>query len=223
MTSFHSLLSSARFCLQAADYSTYHNTMGRRSTLMGGGGGGAPYTHMSKYSYPTDMSLSSHYGYTSWGLWRDNRNLSSPMYGKKQKNFRSVSVLLLSAAFIVVLAILCVVGLAFYLSAFKSDLSECEYHFPYIFCSIFILHRYSKRRPPPLGETWQGFFSCRRKLILLQLQCSSSWFPHTETFKNGTPTIGARYENYFRQRQKICLGYWREQRVESFSSRKFRM
>ncbi|XP_053692046.1 mucin-5AC [Sabethes cyaneus] len=108
----------------AADYSTYHNTMGRRSTLMGGGGGGAPYTHMSKYSYPTDMSLSSHYGYTSWGLWRDNRNLSSSMYGKKQKNFRSVSVLLLSAAFIVVLAILCVVGLAFYLSAFKSDLSE---------------------------------------------------------------------------------------------------
>ncbi|XP_055547723.1 mucin-2 [Wyeomyia smithii] len=105
----------------AADYSTYHNTMGRRSTLMGGG---APYTHMNKYSYPTDMSLSSHYGYTSWGLWRDNRNLSSSMYGKKQKNFRSVSVLLLSAAFIVVLAILCVVGLAFYLSAFKSDLSE---------------------------------------------------------------------------------------------------
>ncbi|XP_058814569.1 mucin-2 [Topomyia yanbarensis] len=114
----------------AAEYS-YHNTMGRRSTLIGGGvgggggGGGAPYTHMSKYSYPTDMSLSSHYGYTSWGLWRgDNRNLSSSMYGKKQKNFRSVPVLLLSVAFIVVLAILCVAGLAFYLSAFKTDLSD---------------------------------------------------------------------------------------------------
>ncbi|XP_062706183.1 mucin-5AC [Aedes albopictus] len=117
----------------AADYSSYQNTLGRRSTLMGmagvvggggGGGGGAPYTHMSKYSYPTDVSLSSHYGYTSWGLWRDTRNLSSSMYGKKQKNFRSVSILLMSAAFIVVLAVLCVAALAFYFSAFKADLSD---------------------------------------------------------------------------------------------------
>ncbi|KAL9701330.1 hypothetical protein quinque_004771 [Culex quinquefasciatus] len=124
----------------AADYSSYQNTLGRRSIIggglgsviggHGGGGGGAgtaPYTHMSKYSYPTDVSLSSHYGYTSWGLWRDSRNLSSSMYGKKQqqqKNFRSVSILLMTAAFLVVLAVLCVVGLAFYFSAFKGDLSE---------------------------------------------------------------------------------------------------
>uniref|UniRef100_A0A182K7I4 SEA domain-containing protein n=1 Tax=Anopheles christyi TaxID=43041 RepID=A0A182K7I4_9DIPT len=79
---------------------------------------------MSKYSYPTDVSLSSHYGYTSWGLWRDSRNLSSSLYAKKQKNIKSFSIILMSAAFIVVLAVLCVAGLAFYFSTFKADLSE---------------------------------------------------------------------------------------------------
>uniref|UniRef100_A0A182YFS9 Uncharacterized protein n=1 Tax=Anopheles stephensi TaxID=30069 RepID=A0A182YFS9_ANOST len=103
---------------QANEYASYQNTLGRRSTLVG------PYTHMSKYSYPTDVSLSSHYGYTSWGLWRDSRNLSSSLYAKKQKNIKSFSILLMSAAFIVVLAVLCVAGLAFYFSTFKADLSE---------------------------------------------------------------------------------------------------
>uniref|UniRef100_A0A182SDL0 SEA domain-containing protein n=1 Tax=Anopheles maculatus TaxID=74869 RepID=A0A182SDL0_9DIPT len=102
----------------ANEYASYQNTLGRRSTLVG------PYTHMSKYSYPTDVSLSSHYGYTSWGLWRDSRNLSSSLYAKKQKNIKSFSILLMSAAFIVVLAVLCVAGLAFYFSTFKADLSE---------------------------------------------------------------------------------------------------
>ncbi|XP_050095677.1 uncharacterized protein LOC126577783 [Anopheles aquasalis] len=102
----------------ANEYASYQNTLGRRSTLVG------PYTHMSKYSYPTDVSVSSHYGYTSWGLWRDSRNLSSSLYAKKQKNIKSFSILLMSAAFIVVLAVLCVAGLAFYFSTFKTDLSE---------------------------------------------------------------------------------------------------
>ncbi|XP_058056422.1 mucin-2 [Anopheles bellator] len=101
----------------ASEYASYQNTLGRRSTLVG------PYTHMSKYSYPTDVSVSSHYGYTSWGLWRDSRNLSSALYAKKQKNIKSFSILLMSAAFIVVLAVLCVAGLAFYFSTFKTDLS----------------------------------------------------------------------------------------------------
>uniref|UniRef100_A0A182LSG0 SEA domain-containing protein n=1 Tax=Anopheles culicifacies TaxID=139723 RepID=A0A182LSG0_9DIPT len=103
---------------EANEYASYQNTLGRRSTMVG------PYTHMSKYSYPTDVSLSSHYGYTSWGLWRDSRNLSSSLYAKKQKNIKSFSILLMSAAFIVVLAVLCVAGLAFYFSTFKTDLSE---------------------------------------------------------------------------------------------------
>uniref|UniRef100_A0A182F267 Uncharacterized protein n=1 Tax=Anopheles albimanus TaxID=7167 RepID=A0A182F267_ANOAL len=104
--------------IKANEYASYQNTLGRRSTLVG------PYTHMSKYSYPTDVSVSSHYGYTSWGLWRDSRNLSSSLYAKKQKNIKSFSILLMSAAFIVVLAVLCVAGLAFYFSTFKTDLSE---------------------------------------------------------------------------------------------------
>ncbi|XP_053676513.1 mucin-5AC [Anopheles nili] len=102
----------------ANEYASYQNTLGRRLTLVG------PYTHMSKYSYPTDVSLSSHYGYTSWGLWRDSRNLSSSLYAKKQKNIKSFSIILMSAAFIIILAVLCVVGLAFYLSTFRTDLSE---------------------------------------------------------------------------------------------------
>lgn len=98
--------------------------MGRRSTLL-------PYTstHMSKYSYPTDMSLSStsHYGYTSWGLWRDSRNISPSIYShKKRRNIKSFSILLMSAAFIVVLAVLAVAGLAFYFSTFKSDQNDCK-------------------------------------------------------------------------------------------------
>lgn len=110
---------------QVHDYSSsYQNTMGRRSTLVG------PYTHMSKYSYPTDVSLSSHYGYTSWGLWRDSRNLSSSMYTKNNKNVKSFSIILMSAAFIVILAVIAVAGLAFYFSTFKSDSSECEYNSP---------------------------------------------------------------------------------------------
>uniref|UniRef100_A0A182JID0 Uncharacterized protein n=1 Tax=Anopheles atroparvus TaxID=41427 RepID=A0A182JID0_ANOAO len=104
--------------MAANEYASYQNTLGRRSTLVG------PYTHMSKYSYPTDVSLSSHYGYTSWGLWRDSRNLSSSLYAKKQKNIKSFSILLMSAAFIVVLAVLCVAGLAFYFSTFKTDLTD---------------------------------------------------------------------------------------------------
>lgn len=109
--------------LQTNDYGSYQNTMGRRSTIFG------PYsqTHMNKYSYPTDVSLSSHYGYTSWGLWRDTRNLSPSIYSKKRINIRSFSILLMSAAFIVVLAVLSVAALAFYFSTFKSDPSECKF------------------------------------------------------------------------------------------------
>lgn len=93
--------------------------MSRRSNGFG------PYTHMSKYNYP-DASLSSHYGYTSWGLWTDRRNLSPSIYSKKRINIRSFSILLMSAAFIVVLAVLSVAGLAFYFSTLKSDPIDCK-------------------------------------------------------------------------------------------------
>lgn len=109
--------------LQANDYASYQNTMSRRSLF-------GAYSHqqpnMSKYSYPSDVSLSSHYGYTSWGLWRDTGNLSPSIYSKKRINIRSFSILIMSAAFIVLLAVLSVAALAFYFSTFKSDPAECK-------------------------------------------------------------------------------------------------
>lgn len=92
---------------------------------------------MSKYSYPTDVSLSSHYDYSSWGIWRDSRNLSPSAYSKKQKNIKSFSIILMTAAFIVVLAVLSVAGLAFYFSTFKSDVDDCEFWFNFFFFFIF--------------------------------------------------------------------------------------
>ena len=82
--------------------------------------------NMSKYSYPSDVSLSSHYGYTSWGLWRDTGHLSPSIHSKKRINIRSFSILIMSAAFIVLLAVLSVAALAFYFSTFKSDPTECK-------------------------------------------------------------------------------------------------
>ncbi|GAB0098565.1 hypothetical protein DMENIID0001_143110 [Sergentomyia squamirostris] len=102
------------------DYTSYHNTMGRRSTLN-------PYTHMSnKYPYSTDHSLSSHYGgYNSWGLWRDSANLSlSALSSTKKRGVKSFSIILMTAAFIVVLAVLSVAGLAFYFSTFRSEMDD---------------------------------------------------------------------------------------------------
>ncbi|XP_063697492.1 mucin-2 [Culicoides brevitarsis] len=118
------------------DYSSYHNTlMGHRTgTLLPHA---SPSSVYNKYSYATDLSLSSnsHYGYTSWGLWRggaggpgtDSRNISPSIYShhngskKRRRNIKSFSILLMSAAMIVVLAVLAVAGLAFYFSTFKSD------------------------------------------------------------------------------------------------------
>ena len=108
------------------EYASYHNTMSRRSLF------GSHYSHQpniskyNKYSYPSDVSLSSHYGYTSWGLWRDTGHLSPSVYSKKRINIRSFSILIMSAAFIVLLAVLSVAGLAFYFSTFKSDSTECK-------------------------------------------------------------------------------------------------
>lgn len=129
----HPNLCSRSFCLlffvlflnlQANEYAcgSYQNTMSRRSLF-------GAYSHqpnMSKYSYPSDVSLSSHYGYTSWGLWRDTGHLSPSIYSKKRINIRSFSILIMSAAFIVLLAVLSVAALAFYFSTFKSDSSDCK-------------------------------------------------------------------------------------------------
>lgn len=102
---------------------SYQNTMSRRSLF-------GVYSHqpnMSKYSYPSDVSLSSHYnGYTSWGLWREPGHLSPSIYSKRRINIRSFSILIMSAAFIVLLAVLSIAALAFYFSTFKSDSIDCK-------------------------------------------------------------------------------------------------
>lgn len=79
-------------------------------------------------SYPTEPSLSSHYGgYNGWGLWRDTGNLSPALSVTKKRSLKSFSIILMTAAFIVVLAVLSVAGLSFYFSTFRSDLDDCKY------------------------------------------------------------------------------------------------
>lgn len=113
---------------QQAACSSYQNTIGRHSTI-------GPYSHLSaKYPYHVsgngngnDYSQASQYGYNSWGMWRDSRNLtpSSSFSAKSQSNIKSFTIILMTAAFIVVLAVLSVAALAFYFSTFKSD--DCKY------------------------------------------------------------------------------------------------
>lgn len=103
--------------------SSYQNTVGRQST--------GPYSHLSaQYPYQmngNDYSHTSQYGYNSWGMWRDSRNLtpSSSFTTKDRSSFKSFTIILITAAFIVVVAVLSVAALAFYFSTFKSD--DCKW------------------------------------------------------------------------------------------------
>lgn len=86
-------------------------------------------------SYSTDQSLSSQYGYNTWGVWRDNRNVapstfSTKSYHKSRSyNAKSFSIILTTAACIVLLAVISIAGLAFYFSSIKVGLDECKYIF----------------------------------------------------------------------------------------------
>ncbi|XP_030375642.1 mucin-5AC [Scaptodrosophila lebanonensis] len=105
----------------ATDY-TYQNTLGRRSQL-------GAYYHMNKQpSYTNDHSIASQYGYNTWGIWRDGRNIAPSTFSTKThthypKN-RSFSIILTTAAFIVLLAVISIAGLAFYFSSIKATLEE---------------------------------------------------------------------------------------------------
>ncbi|EDV38948.1 uncharacterized protein Dana_GF25057 [Drosophila ananassae] len=112
----------AQTCRQmSADY-TYQNTIGRRSQL-------GAYYHMNKQpSYTNEHSLNSQYGYNTWGIWRDGRNIAPSTFSAKThtqypKN-RSFSIILTTAAFIVLLAVISIAGLAFYFSSIKSTLED---------------------------------------------------------------------------------------------------
>lgn len=102
--------------------SSYQNTIGRHSTI-------GPYSHLTGNQYAgtsgcnNDFSYTSQYGYNSWGMWRDSRNLtpSSTYSSKSRSSLKSFTIILMTAAFIVILAVLSVAALAFYFSTFKSD------------------------------------------------------------------------------------------------------
>lgn len=93
----------------------------------------------SKYSsYGTEQSaVGSHYGggasqYNGgWGLWRDTGNLSPTTMSSttKRRSIKSFSIILMTAAFIVVLAVLSVAGLAFYFSTFRNEADNCKWGF----------------------------------------------------------------------------------------------
>lgn len=112
---------------QQAACSSYQNTIGRHSTI-------GPYSHLTGNPYTAngcnnDFSYASQYGYNSWGMWRDSRNLtpSSTYSSKSRSSLKSFTIILMTAAFIVILAVLSVAALAFYFSTFKSD--DCKYLF----------------------------------------------------------------------------------------------
>lgn len=104
---------------------SYQNTIGRHSTI-------GPYSHLTGNPYTAtngcnnDFSYTSQYGYNSWGMWRDSRNLtpSSTYSSKSRSSLKSFTIILMTAAFIVILAVLSVAALAFYFSTFKSD--DCK-------------------------------------------------------------------------------------------------
>lgn len=123
------------FFLQT-NYSSYQNTLGRCST--------GPYSHLNKFPYHSDVSLTSQYGYNSWGVWKDSRNLTPSLSyssSKNKKSVKSFTILLMTAAFIVMLAVLSVAGLAFYFSTFKSDLNECKYIHIHLNISIWSIKK----------------------------------------------------------------------------------
>ncbi|XP_005178067.2 mucin-2 [Musca domestica] len=109
-------------CRAVSNDYTYQNTLGRRSTL------GAYYHMNNQPSYSTD-NLNTQYGYnSSWGIWRDGRNLAPSTFSAKPhlhyQKTRSFSIILTTAAFIVLLAVISIAGLAFYFSSIKGNMED---------------------------------------------------------------------------------------------------
>lgn len=108
--------------------------MDRRSHTLG-----PAYSHMtmSKYSMPNESNYNyNNYGYSTWGAWNDNKTLAPSLSSyNKQKSIKSFTMILMTAALIVVLAVISIAGLAFYFSSYRSDGNDCE-----LFCTFTIIH-----------------------------------------------------------------------------------
>ncbi|XP_017473762.1 PREDICTED: mucin-2 [Rhagoletis zephyria] len=79
-------------------------------------------------SYTNEHSLNSQYGYNAWGIWRDGRNIAPSTFSAKTHTHyqkpRSFSIILTTAVFIVLLAVISIAGLAFYFSSVKANLED---------------------------------------------------------------------------------------------------
>ncbi|KNC27147.1 hypothetical protein FF38_12646 [Lucilia cuprina] len=79
-------------------------------------------------SYSNDHSINNQYGYNTWGIWRDGRNLAPSTFSAKPhahyQKTRSFSIILTTAAFIVLLAVISIAGLAFYFSSIKGNMED---------------------------------------------------------------------------------------------------
>ncbi|XP_054743335.1 mucin-2 [Anastrepha obliqua] len=106
-------------CRAVSNDYTYQNTLGRRSTL-------GAYYHMNKQ--PSYTNEHSQYGYNAWGIWRDGRNIAPSTFSAKTHTHyqkpRSFSIILTTAVFIVLLAVISIAGLAFYFSSVKANLED---------------------------------------------------------------------------------------------------
>lgn len=76
-------------------------------------------------------------------LFLNTGHLSPSIYSKKRINIRSFSILIMSAAFIVLLAVLSIAGLAFYFSNLKPDSNECEFYLSVLLWLFFIRPTYN--------------------------------------------------------------------------------
>lgn len=95
-------------------------------------------------SYSNDHSINNQYGYNTWGIWRDGRNLAPSTFSAKPhahyQKTRSFSIILTTAAFIVLLAVISIAGLAFYFSSIKGNMEDRGYFllFPSYFTNFVL-------------------------------------------------------------------------------------
>ncbi|XP_067621076.1 uncharacterized protein [Eurosta solidaginis] len=79
-------------------------------------------------SFTNEHSVNSQYGYNAWGMWRDGRNIAPSTFSAKTHTHyqkpRSFSIILTTAVFIVLLAVISIAGLAFYFSSVKANLED---------------------------------------------------------------------------------------------------
>lgn len=93
--------------------------------------------HLNNFPLHVDVGeMGNPYRYNGWGMMNNDAgsrklapsvSYSSSGEMPRKNRVKSFTILLLTAAFIVMVAVLSVAGLAFYFSTFKSEYSESEW------------------------------------------------------------------------------------------------